>query len=230
MTDAPTLPPDLVALATRRREGLAAFDTISPACTALLAINMQNAWLAADAPFDKSGGARAVLPRINRLAAALRAAGGTIAWLQTTTGAPGTPTYWSSYFDPFVRPDLRATAVAALTEGQTSHALHQAADRAPEDLVLPKHRFSAFLRNPHDLEALLRARGIDTLIIAGTATNICVESTARDAAMRDFRTFVPHDATSAPDEAAHLGGLRSLMQVFADVRPTPDLLSLIHPA
>lgn len=221
------LPPDLVAAASRRRAAGAAFDRLDPARTALLALNMQRAWLDDDAPFDRAGRALAILPRVNGLARALRARGGTVAWLQMTAAPAGDPAYWSGYFDAFVREDLRPSALAALAPGSARHALHPAVDRAPSDLVLPKHRFSAFLRNPHDLETLLRERGIDTVIVAGTATNVCCESTARDAMMRDFRTIVPFDAVTAPDRDAHLGALRSLMQVFADVRGTAEVERLL---
>lgn len=227
MTRQDDLPADLVAAATRRRNGITVFNAINPARTALLALNMQNAWLADDAAFDKAGRARAILPQVNRLANALRQRGGSVIWLQHTTNPPGHSGYWSGYFDHFVRAELRGAAAAALAPGQTLHALHPDTARDPADLVLPKHRFSAFLRNPHDLEALLRQRGVDTVIVAGTATNVCCESTAREAMMRDFRTFMPHDAVAAPDREAHLGALRSLMQVFADVRATADLLALL---
>lgn len=223
-----SLTADMIAAATRRRAGLGVFEAIDPARTALLALNMQNAWLSEDAVFDRAGRARAILPRVNRLAETLRGAGGQVFWLQHTTGRPGSATYWSGYFDHFVGAGLRAEAATALEPGQPLHALHPAVARAAGDQVLAKHRFSAFLRNPHDLEALLRARGIDTVIVAGTATNVCCESTARDAMMRDFRTFVPHDAVTAPDRDAHLGAMRSLMQVFADVRPSEELEEMLR--
>jgi len=119
--------------------------------------------------------------------------------------------------------------LAALAEGGFGQALHRDVDRAPADIVLPKFRFSAFMRNPYDLAVTLRDRGIDTVIIAGTATNICCESTARDAMMRDFRVFMPHDTVTAPDREAHLAGVRSIMQVFADVRPSADIIGLLKP-
>ena len=216
------LPDDVIAMATRRAAGMAVHDKIIPARTALLALNMQNAWLGDDAAFDRAGRARAILPKINRLAGALRDAGGTVFWLCQATGADG----WPGYFDHFVRPELRAPALAALAVGGFGQALHREVDRAPHDQVLAKFRFSAFLRNPYDLDAMLRERGIDTVIIAGTATNICCESTARDAMMRDFRVFMPYDTVTAPDREAHLAGVRSIMQVFGDVRASTDIIDL----
>ena len=221
------LPAELIAASTYRRHGLKVWDELRPAHTALLILNMQNAWLASGAPFE-SADARATLPAITRLAGALRQGGCTVGWFQMTTGAPGTADYWTTYFDNFVGPDKRGPAAAALLAGSAMHALYPQDPVMPGDLVLPKYRFSAFAHNPHDLDALLRARSIDTVIVAGTATNVCCESTIRDAMMRDFRTFMPHDAVSAPRPDGHRAGLRSVMQAFADVRGTDELIALMR--
>ena len=217
---------DLIRRAVYRRDRLAVFDRILPRRTAVLVLNMQNAWLADAAPFDRAGAARAALPRINRLVSGLRGLGAAVFWFQHTVGAPGTPEYWSTYFDNFIADDKRRSAVAALTPGSPWHALGDQLDRLAGDVVLSKYRFSAFMKNPHDLEALLRAQGIDTVVVAGTATNVCCESTIRDAMMRGFRTFMPHDAVAAPTEDGHLAGLRSVMQTFADVRPIDEIMPL----
>ncbi len=220
------LPADLIARGTYRRDRLAVYGPVVAPRTALLVMNMQNAWLAPGAPFDPFGenSSAGVLPAINRLAQAIRHGGGQVAWFRTTTGAPDSPAYWSTYFDNFVGADKRPAAVAALTEGSKWHELFAGVDPQQSDWVLNKHRFSAFARNPYDLDDMLRARGLDTVIVAGTATNICCESTIRDAMMRDFRTFMPHDAVAAPREDGHLAGLRSVMQAFADIRAVEEIL------
>ncbi|NKF22605.1 cysteine hydrolase [Solimonas marina] len=223
----PSLPAELVDRAIYRRGTLAVYDRIVPQRTALLALDMQNVWLRPGAPFHTPNTIDTLVP-INRLARALRAKGGTVCWFQQTTGAPGTPEYWAQYFDNFVGDQYRGEAVAALTPGNALHALHDALDRAPQDLVLPKYRFSAFIRNPSDPERMLRERGIDTVIVAGTATNIGCESTVRDAMMLDFNTFMPHDATIAPYYDGHLAGMRSVMQAFADVRGVDEIVTLIN--
>lgn len=220
------LPAALVRSATHRRGRLELFDTIDPRSTALLVIDMQRAWLAGGAPFETPA-ARALIPAINRLAAALRRGSGTVIWIQHTSGSPGENGYWPLYFEHFIREERRAAAIAALAPESPLHALDPALHVSSADLVLPKYRFSAFVRTSHDLEAMLNARGVDTVIVAGTATNVCVESTVRDAMMRDFRVFMPHDAVAALDPQAHLAGLRNVMQSFADVRPVEALLALL---
>jgi ureidoacrylate peracid hydrolase len=153
-----------------------------------------------------------------------------VMWIQHTTGAPGAADYWSLYFENFISDDKRAGAVAALTADSPLHALHSDLDIRSDDEIMRKYRFSLFARNPRDPEALLRKRGIDTVIVVGTATNMCCESTARDAMMRDFRVFMPHDAVAAPRADGHVAGLRSVMQGFADVRATDVVIDLIERA
>jgi ureidoacrylate peracid hydrolase len=186
---------------------------------------MQNAWLAGGGPF-RAGTPElhdVLLVPINDFARLVRARGGQVAWMRTTVGVPGTPQYWGNYYDNFIEPVKRAAAVAALTREHPMHALYPGAETTPDDWVLDKHCFNAFARNPYDLDAMLRERAVDSVVVAGTATNICCETTIRDAMTRDFRTFMPHDLVAAPTEDGHRAGLRSVMQAFADVRGTDAL-------
>ena len=220
------LPEHIIESATYRRGRVPVFDKIEAGRTALMVIDMQNAWLAPGAPFETPP-ARAIVPAINRLAGALRQRGGTVVWVRHTTGAPSTPDYWSMFFDNFIHPDVRQKTAEALVAGHPMHELYPELDVQPADIVLNKVRFSVFTRNPVDVEALLRGRGVDTLIVTGTATNVCCESSAREAMMRDFRVFMPHDAVAAPRDDGHVAGLRTVMQAFADVRPVDEIIPLM---
>ncbi len=215
-----------IASGTYRRDGLSVYGPLDLKHTALLVMNMQNAWLAKGAPFEPFGEAStlSILATVNRLAKSVRDGGGQVIWFRTTTGAPGAADYWATYFDHFVGPSKRDAAIDALVEGSHWHELSPMIQREPGDWVLNKRRFSAFVRNDYDLEEKLRARGLDTVLVAGTATNICCESTIRDAMMRDFRTYMPHDAVSAPRPDGHAAGLRSVMQSFADIRSVDQIL------
>jgi ureidoacrylate peracid hydrolase len=222
----PTLPDDLVQRAIYRRGRANVYDGLDPKRTALLVIDMQHAWLAEGAPFETPA-TRRIVPAINRLAGALRDAGGLVVWFQHTAAPVGDPLYWSGYFDHHVSDRYREETVAALLPGTPTHAIHASLDVRPGDLTLRKYRFSPFLRNPDDPLALLEARGIESVIVVGTATNVGVESTVRDAMMLDFRTFMPHDAVVAPFYDGHLAAMRSVVQVFADVRPVDELIAAI---
>ena len=67
---------------------------------------------------------------------------------------------------------------------------------AAGDVYIFKNRFSAFLPTSSDIAEQLRRRGIDTVIIVGTLTNVCCESSGRDAAMMDFKTIMISDANA----------------------------------
>jgi nicotinamidase-related amidase len=80
------------------------------------------------------------------------------------------------------------------------------------DYQIPKRRYSGFYGT--DLDALLRELGVDTLILAGLHTNICVRHTAADAFYRGYRILVPTDAVEAFAEEDHASGLEYLKQVY----------------
>jgi len=91
-----------------------------------------------------------------------------------------------------------------------------------------KRRFSPFIAGSSNLEALLRDRAIDTVIITGTRTNVCCETTARDAMMLDFKAVMVSDATAAASELEQMAGLMTVFQVFGDVRTTDEVVALIE--
>ena len=77
--------------------------------------------------------------------------------------------------------------------------LYPALDTRPRDLRITKIKYSAFIEGSSDIDAKLKSRGIDTVLIAGTATNVCCESSARDAMMLDYRVIMLSDATATFD-------------------------------
>ena len=111
-----SLPQALVERAIYRRGRLAVYDAIDPRRTALLVVDLQNAWLEPGAPFETPV-ARTIVPRINRLADALRSAGGLVVWFQHTAAERGSPLYWSGYFDHHVADRYRDETIAALLPG-----------------------------------------------------------------------------------------------------------------
>ena len=97
------------------------------------------------------------------------------------------------------------------------------------DIVTRKSRFSAFIQGASDLHDRLRARGIENLLVCGTATNMCCESSARDAMMIGYRAVMVLDGNAARFDEDHLAGLTSFWQSFGDVRTTDDVIdNLLH--
>lgn len=91
------------------------------------------------------------------------------------------------------------------------------------DLILPKHRYSAFVGT--SLEMILRSRGVQTVILTGIATNVCVESTARDAFMRDFSVVIAEDLTAGTSPEAKRSSLQNLARFFGEVVSSDRILA-----
>lgn len=209
-----------------KRGRLHVFDRFDPARTALVVIDMQNFFVA------EVETARSICPNINRLADAVRGRGGVVAWvLLTVADAPGGPSNWPIYHDYFFSPEKMKAHKDSLTEGAEGHKIYPELHVAEDDIVTRKSRFSCFIQGSSDLDAHLRARGIENLLIAGTATNFCCETSARDAMMIGYRVAMVSDANAARYDEDHLVGLTSVWQSFGDVRTTDDCINgLLAPA
>jgi len=94
-----------------------------------------------------------------------------------------------------------------------------------KDKVLPKKRYSAFYET--DLERWLRSKGIRDLVISGVMTNLCCETTARDAFMRDYRVFFLIDGTATGKDKHHLATLKNLGFGFAYLTTCGELIQTL---
>jgi len=211
------MPAYVIERVLAKRGRLPVFDRFEPAKTALLVIDMQNFYV------GEIPSVLAIIPRINRLAARVRELGGLVVWVGMTAGENGT-SRWSVYHDNFFTPEKGANHRDQLSPGHPGHAFHADLAIAPGDPIVYKKRFSPFVAGASDLDALLRARGIENLIVVGTATNMCCESAARDAMMLDYRVVMVADANGARYDDDHLAGLTSFYQSFGDVRNTDEVI------
>jgi len=92
----------------------------------------------------------------------------------------------------------------------------------PKDIILPKKRYSAFFKT--ELDTTLRSKRIQDLIISGVMTNLCCETTARDAFMRDYKVFFLIDGTATGTEEHHLATLKNLGYGFAYLMTCDELI------
>ena len=220
------LSPDMVARVMKRRGGkVHAFDRLDAARTALIVIDMQNVWVKEGLP-AYSPYCEAIVPNINRLAAAMREAGGSVWWVRAIYGDDA-PQNWSAYME-FLSPEFLTDMLDALTEGNEGAELWHELDVREGDERVIKRRFSALIQGSSDLDVRLRGAGIDTLIITGTATNVCCESTARDAFMLNYRTIVVSDGNATVSDEAHNASLNALFNRFADVFTTDELIAILE--
>jgi ureidoacrylate peracid hydrolase len=219
------IPEGLIARIIARRGRLHVFDAIEPDRTAHVVVDLQHGFMAAGQPAEIAP-ARDIVPNVNRISAALRQAGGVVVYIQHTIDAEGRAA-WANWYRSFSHPERRARVDATFAEGGPGHALWAELDVRPEDLVVRKRRFSAFIPGSSDLHAILQARGIDTLIISGTATNTCCESTARDASMMNYQVIFAADGTATHTDAEHNATLGNMMSLFADVMTTEEIVALL---
>ena len=221
------LPDDITERMRVRRGRLHLFERLDVSRTALVVIDMQNAFLRPGAP-SETPMARAIVPQINRLAQAVRAGGGVVAFAQGSF-QPSGPEAWPLFFEHMVNPAFSAAILQALTPGHPDHELWPELDVQAGDVRVRKKRYSAFFPGACSLPEQLRERGVDTVIITGTLTNVCCEASARDAMMGDFKTVMVSDANAARSDAEHRAALVTLVQFFADVRSTNDVLAMLSP-
>ena len=181
----------------------------------LLVIDMQNEFLD-EAGADFFHNALDIVPNVKRVTAACRKAGIPVIY----TG--------HRHEDPAVDGGMTAEWWPEIRQGRSlrkgTRGVEIFAPLAPRrgERVIYKHRYSAFYNT--DLEVVLRGMGTTDLIVTGILTNVCCETTARDAFMRDFRVFLVADATAAAEPEFHLASLKNLAYAFAYVLTTDSLL------
>jgi nicotinamidase-related amidase len=210
--------------AVERGAGMNAFPALSPGRTVLVNIDMQTVFLGEDQIYGNPH-ARDIVGKVNALSAAMRAIGAPVIWTRNTHthDGPLAPPAWQ--YDP-TQPGV-AEGIAALQTGTASHDLYAEMRVAPGDIVLDKYRYGAFSCPAGALGRTLEALGVEMVIITGTLTNLCVESTAREANMAGYKVIVVADATATLTDAEHNAALLNLRLNFADVRRTRDVLAMI---
>lgn len=183
--------------------------------SALLVIDMQEFFLNPQSPtFTCSG--LAIMSNVQRLLGAFREADLPVIYTRHVHRADGSDAgimgwWWEGM----------------CIEGSAESEIHR--DLAPQagEQVILKRRYSSFYNT--DLDTVLRGFKVEDLVIAGVMTNLCCETTARDAYMRDYRVLIPADATGSVCEEMHLASLLNLAFGFAYVTTTDDIASQLNP-
>jgi ureidoacrylate peracid hydrolase len=211
--------------------------TFDPAQSALIVVDMQNAYASPGGYLDLAGfdvsATRPVIDHIRPAVAAARQAGIQIVWVQNgwdeeyvEAGGPGSPNFHKSNALKTMRqrPELQGKLLA---KGGWDYQLVNELVPQPGDIVLPKPRYSGFFNTP--LDSLLRSRGIRHLIFTGIATNVCVESTLRDGFFLEYFGVVLEDATHQAGPAfaqqAALFNIETFFGWVSDVATFCDALS-----
>lgn len=209
----------------QRRGHMRVFTDLDPSTMALVIVDMQNV-------FCQPGGALEIAPsrdtadNINRLTAVCRAADIPVIWIRSYHPPGGAD--WRMFFDYFITPERGALAAEQLEESHPGSAIYSEMHVEPADYTVNKIRYSCFISGSSNLERLLRSLKRDTIILCGTRSNVCCESTARDAMMLDFKVLFVSDGTSAMSAEEHQATLDTLAQSFADIVTTDEVLKEIQ--
>jgi ureidoacrylate peracid hydrolase len=211
------MPSYVIDRVMKKRGRLRIFDRFEPRETALVVIDMQKFYVS-DVP-----SAVAIVPNINKLAATFRARGAQVAWVKMTAGRDG-KSLWPLYHDYFFSSENAARHRDNLTEGAEGHEIYAALDVKPGDIIASKSRFSAFIPQVSELPAKLDAAGIKNVVIVGMLTNMCCETSARDAMMLDYHVAMVADANAARFIEDHNIGFSTVFQSFGDVVTTAEAI------
>lgn len=216
------IPAELQKRLMARRGRLHAYDAYDSAGTALLVVDMQNFFMR-DGELMCAPAARDIVPNVNHLARSVRESGGLVVWLVMEASEESRDA-WENFHELF-HPEARSRRFASLGAKGEGYKLWPAMEIAPSDKTVVKRRYSAFIQGSSDIEQVLRRAGIRTVLVAGVATNVCCESTARDCMMRGFRTIMVSDANAAFTEAEHEGALRNFITYYGDVQSTEEVMA-----
>jgi len=185
---------------------------------ALLVVDMQRYFLDDNSPVFTAGGA-AIVPNIKRLVDAFRRASRPVIFtthMHHPSGCDAGILGW--WWDGMI---IEGTREAEIIDELAP--LRDKADPSKDEVVIRKHRYSAFYNT--DLETVLRCAEVGDIVITGVMTNLCCETTARDAYMRDLRVFFPADANGAACEEMHLATLTNLAFGFAYVTTSEEIVT-----
>ena len=200
-------------------------ETIATEKTALVVIDMQNYFLdesqLAGCPIGQT-----IVDNVNRLADTLRQTGGIVIWIQNL--APDdTPLSWKTIHERYTQEkgELRANS---MKHGEWPFELWPTLDVQEEDYRVIKRRYSAFIGGSSDIELILKDNSIENILVCGVATNVCCDSTARDAMMLNYRTLMVSDGCATFSDEEHANALTSFYTNFGDVQNTDELCARLE--
>ena len=220
-----TIRQEIVDRVLARRGRYHWFDRLEPKRTALVVIDMQELFCAPGGPGEVPQ-ARSITDALNALTRELRTMSVPVIWVLHANSQAAGGSDWELFFNHVVADEVRQRSLESLTPGQQK--VWSGLETDPRDIQIVKNRYSALISGSSSLERVLRSLGIDTVLIAGTKTNVCCESTARDAMMLDFKTVMVSDCCAALSDDEHRAALENIIQQFGDVMTADETLSALR--
>jgi ureidoacrylate peracid hydrolase len=180
-----------------------------PRHAALILVDVQNDFVSPQGSAAKRGedvsAAMTMIPNLTKLIAEARKVGLTIVYIRTTHSEWTDTPSW-------IYRGSQKSGLNTCREGTWGADFYTGIEPAATERVVIKHRYSAFINT--DLNTVLRAKNIQSVLVCGVATNVCVETTARDAYMYDYYVTLIDDCSAAYEAKLHLGTLENIRRHF----------------
>jgi ureidoacrylate peracid hydrolase len=194
-------------------------ERCDPRLAALVVVDVQNDFVSPKGSAAKRGedvsASVAMVPNLIRLIDEGRRVGLTIVYIRTThSDWTDTPSW--------IYRSSQKSGLNTCREGTWGAELYEGISPLPSERVVIKHRYSAFINT--DLNTVLKARGIQSVLVCGVATNVCVETTARDAYMFDYYVTMIDDCSAAYESKLHMGTLENMRRHFGLVASSNEII------
>ena len=194
-------------------------DRCDPRYAALIVVDVQNDFVSPEGSAGKRGddvgAAIAMIPNLTRLIDQARKVGLTIVYIRTTHSE------WTDTASWIYRTSQKS-GLSTCREGTWGADFYDGIVPLPSERVVIKHRYSAFINT--DLNTVLKARGIQSILVCGVATNVCVETTARDGYMYDYYVTMIDDCSAAYDAKLHMSTLENIRRHFGLVASSHQII------
>ena len=222
-----TISEDIKKSTILRRGKLHPYDSLNTEKTALVVIDMQNAFVEKGAGHAWVPHAASTCENINLIAEKIRLKKGLVVWILNTFEEKSLVNW--SHFHEFLssKKNLKLRS-ESMSEDSYGHKIYKNLNTKKTDIFEKKFFYSAFIQGSSNINNILKENKIDHVLIAGTATNVCCESSARDAMMLNYKTTMISDACSASTDAQHTSSLNSFIINFGDVRTTQEVIKILN--
>lgn len=219
------MPQEYVERVTARQGRPHTVESFDGPKTALVVVDMQKYFMTE--PYQAACPiAQEVVPNVNRLAEAVRKAGGVVVWIQNMAPWESEES-WSVAKERYT-PDIAKHRWENMQADSDGFLLWPELDVRPEDKRVVKRRYSAFIQGSSDIELHLKDAGIRTVVVTGVATNVCCESTARDAMMLNYQTMMVSDGCATSTDKEHAASLGAFYLNFGDVQNTDEIIARLE--
>lgn len=202
-------------------------EKVQPGHTALLMVDVQNDFCAEGGAMHREGfdvsAAAAMVPRLERLLEAARAAKALPVWIRNVYNTPANFYLSEVWLEQATRKRKGNYTERPVCEAGGWNGDFFMIRPKPDEVIVTKHRYGAF--EGTDLDLVLRSKGIRTVIMTGVATNVCVETTARQAFLKDYYVVFTSDCTANYLPELHQGTLANIEQYFGQVVTSEEVMA-----